>query len=128
MRWSRRISDETRVGQTHVLDRLRGSRNASLIYFATHAISDAVNPMDGSFLALAGDHLYGRDIKDLLFPNNPLVVMSACQTGLGKVFEGGTFGLVRAWYHVGASQIVMSLWNIDDNATKDLMLEFMRRL
>jgi hypothetical protein len=84
--------------------------------------------MVGSFLALAGDHLYGRDIKGLLFPNNPLVVMSACQTGLGKVFEGGTFGLVRAWYHVGASQIVMSLWNIDDNATKDLMLEFMRRL
>jgi CHAT domain/Thiolase, C-terminal domain len=44
------------------------------------------------------------------------------------VFEGGTFGLVRAWYHVGASQIVMSLWNIDDNATKDLMLEFMRHV
>jgi CHAT domain-containing protein len=43
------------------------------------------------------------------------------------VIEGGTFGLVRAWYHVGAPQIVMSLWNIDDNATKDLMLEFMRR-
>ena len=113
--------------KTHVLDRLKGNRNASLIYFATHALSDAVNPMDGSFLALAGDHLYGHDIKGLLFPNNPLVVMSACQTGLGKVFEGGTFGLVRAWYHVGASQIVMSLWNIDDTATKDLMLEFMRR-
>jgi hypothetical protein len=114
--------------KTHVLDRLRASRNASLIYFATHALSDAVNPMDRSFLALAGDHLYGRDIKGLMFPNNPLVVMSACQTGLGKVFEGGTFGLVRAWYHVGASQIVMSLWNIDDNVTKDLMLEFMRQL
>jgi CHAT domain-containing protein len=116
------------ASKAHVLERLRADRNASLIYFATHALSDAVNPMDGSFLALAGDHLYGRDIKDLLFPNNPLVVMSACQTGLGKVFEGGTFGLVRAWYHVGAPQIVMSLWNIDDNATKDLMLEFMRGL
>ena len=126
------VGEQPLLGQeatkTHVLDRLKASRNASLIYFATHALSDAVNPMDGSFLALAGDHLYGRDIKDLLFPNNPLVVMSACQTGLGKVFEGGTFGLVRAWYHVGAPQIVMSLWNIDDNATKDLMLEFMRRL
>ena len=49
----------------------RGNRNASLIYFAIHALSDAVNPMDGSFLALAGDHQYGRDIKDLLFPSNP---------------------------------------------------------
>ena len=126
------VGEQPLLGQeatkTHVLDRLKGNRNASLIYFATHALSDAVNPMDGSFLALAGDHLYGHDIKGLLFPNNPLVVMSACQTGLGKVFEGGTFGLVRAWYHVGAPQIVMSLWNIDDNSTKDLMLEFMRRL
>ena len=112
----------------HLLEELKATSNASLIYLATHALSDAVNPMDGSFLALAGDHLYGRDIKSLLFPSNPLVVMSACQTGLGKVFEGGTFGLVRAWYHVGASQIVMSLWNIDDDATKDLMLAFMRRL
>ena len=110
-----------------MLDRLKAGRDAGLIYLATHALSDAVNPMDGSFLALAGDHLYGRDIKGLFFLKSPLVVMSACQTGLGKVFEGGTFGLVRAWYHVGAPQIVMSLWNIDDNATKDLMLEFMRR-
>jgi len=114
--------------RTHVLDQLAHLRDANLIYLATHAMSDAVNPMDGSFLALANDHLYGRDIKSLMFSNSPLVVMSACQTGLGKVFEGGTFGLVRAWYHVGAPQIVMSLWNIDDNATKDLMLEFMRRL
>jgi len=126
------VGEQPLLGQEaskpRVMETLRAKRNAGLIYLATHALSDAVNPMDGSFLALAGDHLYGRDIKGLLFPNNPLVVMSACQTGLGKVFEGGTFGLVRAWYHVGAPQIVMSLWNIDDNATKDLMLAFMRRL
>ena len=114
--------------RTHVLDQLKRRSDAKLIYLATHAMSDAVNPMDGSFLGLAEDHLYGRDIKGLIFSNNPLVVMSACQTGLGKVFEGGTFGLVRAWYHVGSPQIVMSLWNIDDDATKDMMVEFMRRL
>jgi hypothetical protein len=112
----------------HVLDALMAGGNANLIYFATHALSDAVNPMDGSFLALAGDHLYGRDIKSLMFSNNPIVVMSACQTGLGKVFAGGGFGLVRAWYHVGALQIIMSLWNIDDSATGDLMLRFMHRV
>ena len=125
------VGEQPILGQeatkANVLDRLKAGRGASLIYFATHALSDAVNPMDGSFLALAGDHLYGHDIKGLFFPNSPLVVMSACQTGLGKVFEGGTFGLVRAWHHAGALQTVMSLWNIDDNATKDLMLEFMRR-
>ena len=47
---------------------------------------------------------------------------------LGKVFEGGTFGLVRAWYHVGAPQIVMSLWNVSDKATKVLMISFMNKM
>jgi CHAT domain len=54
-------------------------------------------------------------IKSLKLEHDPLVVMSACQTGLGKIFEGGTFGLTRAWHFAGASQIVMSLWNVDDS-------------
>ncbi len=114
--------------KTEVLGRMQSGPLLNLIYLATHGCSDPVNPMDGSFLGLTGDHLYGRDIKELEFLNNPLVVMSACQTGLGKVFEGGTFGLVRAWYHAGSPQIVMSLWNIDDAATKHIMVQFMRQL
>ena len=102
-----------------------------LIYFATHGISDSVNPMDQSFLALRGGHLYGRDIKRLRSTFyrefvNPVVVMSACQTGLGKVFEGGVFGLARAWHYAGAWQVVMSLWNVNDQATQALMTRFMR--
>jgi CHAT domain-containing protein len=95
-----------------------------LIYFATHGISDSRNPMDGSFLALSVDHLYGRDIKHLALGSRPLVVMSACQTGLGKVFEAGVFGLARAWWGAGSEHVVMSLWNVDDVATRDLMIDF----
>jgi len=103
--------------------------NLGLIYFATHGIADPDNPMDESFLALTHRHLYAREIKTLdLKENAPLVVMSACQSGLGKVFEGGVFGLARAWYHVGAPQVVMSLWDIDDEATMMLMVDFMDML
>lgn len=108
-----------------VLAKLRRRRDWSFIYFATHGIADPVNPMDGSFLALRRGHLFARDIKKLKFEYRPTVVMSACQTGLGKVFEGGVFGLARAWHKAGAAQVVMSLWNIDDKATRRLMYTFM---
>jgi hypothetical protein len=106
----------------------RRSATLGLIYMATHGIADPVNPMDGSFLALSGRHLYAREIRGLELLSQPLVVMSACQTGLGKVFPGGVFGLARAWYYAGAAQVITSLWNIDDDATKLLMSEFVRAL
>jgi CHAT domain-containing protein len=114
--------------RSSVLSALSSRSGFGLIYFATHGIADPVNPMDGSFLALKGGHLYARDIKKLGMLGAPLVVMSACQTGLGKVFESGVFGLARAWWAAGAPQVVMSLWNIDDSATHDLMVDFMERL
>ena len=84
--------------------------------------------MDGSFLALKDGHLYARDIKKLVLLRRPLIVMSACQTGLGKVFNAGVFGLSRAWWQAGASQIVMSLWNVNDTATRDLMTDFIDQI
>lgn len=100
-----------------------------LIYFATHAISDQVNPQDGSFLALTGANLRTREIGKLKLAGHPLVVLSACQTGLGKVFDqGGIFGMALAWDYAGAGAVVMSLWNVPDLPTRDLMLEFSDRL
>ena len=49
--------------------------------------------------------------------------MSACESGLGKEFSGGLFGLGQAWYSAGAGQVVMSLWSIDDAGAKTLMRE-----
>jgi CHAT domain-containing protein len=57
-----------------------------------------------------------------------MVVMSACQTGLGKTFDAGVFGLARAWWQAGSPQVVMSLWNVDDAATNDLMTDFIGRV
>ncbi|MCP3730233.1 CHAT domain-containing protein [Sphingomonas sp. MG17] len=101
---------------------------ASIVYLATHGVANSVNPMDGSFLALSGGHLFGRDLRGKRFEAwaawHPLVILSACQTALGKTFDGGTYGVARGWISAGAGQVIASLWNVDDNATRALMVEF----
>jgi hypothetical protein len=127
IRWPAQLFVGPSASRKTVMAALNG-RSGGLVYFATHGLSDPVNPMDGSFLALKDEHLYARDIKKLEMIERPLIVMSACQTGLGKVFDAGVFGLARAWWQAGASQIVMSLWNVDDIATRDLMTDFIGQL
>ena len=111
-----------------VMQRLESGKALDLIYLATHGVSDPVDPADGSFLALAGGHLRGADLRDITLEGDPLVVLSACQTGLGKDFDDGVFGLPEAWHFAGASRIVMSLWNVDDAGTETLMAGFVERL
>ena len=103
--------------------------DTQLVYLATHGIADAVNPLDESFLLVADGRWTAREIgaaKEFKLTNTPLVVMSACQTGLGKTFDGGNTGLARAWQQAGASNVVMSLWNVDDIATQQLMTNFIK--
>jgi CHAT domain-containing protein len=112
----------TRTAVTAAISRPDG---LDLIYLATHAITDPENPQDGSFVALAGGHLYTRDIEKTKLKGRPLVVLSACETGRGKAFDGGIFGMALAWHYAGADSVVTSLWNVNDAATRDLMVDFM---
>ncbi len=61
--------------------------------------------------------------------NAKLVVLSACQTGSGKMEKGeGVTGLTRAVMYAGTPAVVASLWDVDDTATKELMIRFYKNM
>jgi len=100
------------------------SASVDLIHLATHGIANAKDPLDKSVLVFSDSSWSARQIGALRLTSKPLVVMSACQTALGKDFQSGTIGLAQAWQRAGASNVVMSLWSVDDTATKELMEHF----
>ncbi len=106
---------------------------ADVAWFATHGIADQEDPMGKSFLVLSGKspYLTAKEIMGLrnINPNLPeMIILSACQTGLGKSMEAGTAGLARSFLLGGSSHVMMSLWNVDDKATAYLMSRFIYHL
>lgn len=107
--------------------------NADVAYFATHGVASEDEPMKKSFLVLSGadPFLTAKDIMDSRnrfekFPE--MVILSACQTGLGKSTEAGVAGLTRSFMLAGAHHVIMSLWSVDDEATAYLMNRFLFHL
>lgn len=102
------------------------------VHFATHGVLDSQHPEQTSLvLSLFDDrgapregHLHLRDVYELEL-NADLVVLSACQTALGKELRGeGLIGLTRGFMHAGAARVVASLWSVQDRATAKLMERF----
>ena len=112
------------ASRENVFSRMRSS--PELVFLATHGFYDPHNPRDESFLVLSDGLWRAREIQKLALSARPLVVLSACQTALGKDFDVGTIGLARTWQWAGASNVVMSLWNINDDFAGKLMPIFMR--
>jgi CHAT domain-containing protein len=103
-----------------------------IVHFATHALLNSDHPeLSGLVLSLVDEQGNSQngfvDLQDIYNMDLPaeLVVLSACQTGLGKRVEGeGLVGLTRGFMYAGANRVMASLWKIDDRATAEFMRHF----
>jgi CHAT domain-containing protein len=106
------------------------------VHFATHGLLDSERPGLSSLVLSMVDaqgkaqdgFLRANEIYNLKLPAE-LVVLSACQTGLGKEVKGeGLVGLTRGFMYAGAARVVVSLWSVNDKATADLMTKFYQKM
>ena len=106
------------------------------VHFATHGLLDSERPGLSSLVLSMVDaqgkqqdgFLRANDIYNLKLPAE-LVVLSACQTGLGKEIKGeGLVGLTRGFMYAGAARVVVSLWSVNDKATAELMTKFYEKM
>lgn len=107
-----------------------------IVHFATHGFWDSVNPeLSGIFLSRVdrqGKPLDGTlrlsDIYNLKLPKE-LVVLSACETAVGKDIRGeGLIALTRGFMYAGATRVMASLWKVEDTATAEMMKIFYQHL
>lgn len=119
--------------QTVTGDRLANYR---MLHFATHGLVDNEVPeLSGIVLSMFDKQGQRQDGFLQLYEiynlklSADLVVLSACQTAMGKDIKGeGIVSLTRGFMHAGAPRVVASLWNVDDAATAELMARFYREM
>lgn len=119
---------EERVKESGVLGRYK------FVHFATHGIINERQP-DQSGIVLARTESSSNDgflqTSEIfgLTLNANLVVLSACQTGLGKLVQGeGIVGLTRPFLYAGSRSVMVSLWSVADQSTSKLMQQFYKNL
>ncbi|MEA5549422.1 tetratricopeptide repeat protein [Anabaena cylindrica UHCC 0172] len=110
--------------------------NYQIIHLATHGLLNSIHPeLSGVVFSLfdqdgksQNGFLRLQDIFNLNLPAE-LVVLSACETGLGEEVKGeGLVGLTRGFMYAGAKRVVVSLWSVSDVGTAELMTKFYQKM
>jgi len=104
---------------------------SGILHIAAHAEVDEVDPLYSRILLspqgekITEKNLEAKDIYRMDLRNTSLVVLSACSSGLGNVTGGDELiGFTRSFISAGVSQMVVSLWDVEDNSTAALMKSF----
>lgn len=132
------LEDAAREENVKAKDRLSQYR---IVHFSAHGLVNEKRPrFSGIVLSLPKVDKEGKpgsgedgllsayEILNLKL-NADLVVLSACQTGMGKEVKGeGMMGLMRAFMYAGTPSVVVSLWNVNDRSAADLMIRFYKHL
>ncbi len=119
-------SNATEVQVKKLLD------SVGVIHFATHGELNESDPLSSALLLVGGGGEDGRlEVREVfgLDLHARLVVLSACETGLGKLSRGDeVVGLQRAFLYAGTPAVVTTLWKVDDRAAFELIRAFYTRL
>jgi len=107
------------------------SKNASILHLAMHALIDDENPALSNFIfskTTPDNKVYLSELYGLNLNTN-LVVLAACNTGIGKEKAGeGMISLNRAFTYAGVPTTVSSLWSLPDTSTKEIMIDFYKNI
>jgi CHAT domain-containing protein len=106
------------------------ARGKNVLHLATHGVINSDQPFE-SYLLLSGDgrtsandgHLTAEEIYGLDLDAD-LVVLSACRTGTGSVGGEGIAHLARAFFYAGSSSMIVTLWDVEDKASSELLTRF----
>ena len=120
------------------LKHLLQQNNYQYVHLATHGIIDENQPNRSGLALSANSGISASATEDGMLRsseifgmniNSDMVVLSACNTGLGKMVNGeGMLGMQRSFFYAGSSTVVVSLWNVYDRSTASFMNEFYKSL
>ncbi|MEP2024653.1 CHAT domain-containing tetratricopeptide repeat protein, partial [Reichenbachiella sp.] len=135
------------TGEDAIEEKIKDLQNPTILHIATHGFFEESSPKDnplfysGLFLSGASSIYQNKseteedgiltayEAMHLQLNQTEMVVLSACETGMGRVENGeGVYGLQRAFLIAGSKSVVMSFWKVNDQTTMDLMINFYKNL